>query len=285
MEDKPQSWLERLSQLLLREPRDREQLMELLRDAEARHLLDEQALAMIEGVLQVSEMQVRDIMIPRSQMIVVSEENTLDELLPLVIESEHSRFPVTGEDPNQIIGILVAKDLLPYLYLLQQNKKTNKSEKEIEFKLKEIIRPVSFIPESKRLNTLLEEFRVKHHHMAIIVDEYGSVAGLVTIEDVLEQIVGEIEDEHDFDEEAFIKKHNEATYIIKAITPIEEFNQYFDTNFSQDEFDTIGGLVLNAFGRLPKRGENIMIQNFRFKVLHADNRRIRLLQLRRTKTL
>jgi magnesium and cobalt transporter len=273
MEDKSQSWLERLSHLLLREPRDREQLMELLRDAEERHLLDEQALTMIEGVMQVSEMQVRDIMVPRSLMIVVSEEDTLDELLPVLIESEHSRFPVTGEDPNQIVGILVAKDLLPCFFKLS------------EFKLKDIIRPVSFIPESKRLNTLLEEFRVKHHHMAVIVDEYGSVAGLVTIEDVLEQIVGDIEDEHDFDEEDYIKKHNETTYIVKAITPIEEFNEYFKTDYSQEEFDTIGGLVSNAFGHLPKRGENITIKNFRFKVLHADSRRIRLLRCRRTKSL
>jgi magnesium and cobalt transporter len=274
MEDKHPGWFERLSHLLLREPKDREQLMDLLRDAGERNLFDQHALAMMEGVLQVSEMQVRDIMIPRPQMIVLSEENTLEELLPLVIESGHSRFPVTGEDPNQIIGILLAKDLLAHL---------SSKEKSHAFKLKENLRPAAFIPESKRLNTLLEEFRVKHHHMAIIVDEYGSTAGLVTIEDVLEQIVGEIEDEHDFDEETYIKKHSETTYIIKAITPIEEFNHYFQTHFNQEEFDTIGGLVLNAFGRFPKRGENIIMGNFRFKVLHADNRRIRLLRVRKIK--
>jgi magnesium and cobalt transporter len=274
VDEKHFTWFERLSHILLREPKDREQLMELLRDAEERNLLDEHALAMMEGVLQVSEMQVRDIMVPRTQMIAVSEESTLEELLPIVIESGHSRFPVMGEDPNQIIGILLAKDLLPHL---------SSKEKAREFKLKENLRPAAFIPESKRLNTLLEEFRVKHHHMAIIVDEYGSASGLVTIEDVLEQIVGEIEDEHDFDEETFIKKHSETTYIIKAITPIEEFNHYFQTNFNHEEFDTIGGLALNAFGRFPKRGENITIENFRFKILHADNRRIRLLRLRKMK--
>jgi magnesium and cobalt transporter len=273
MEEKSSTWLERLSQLLLREPQDREQLVELLRNAQERQLLDETALNMIEGVLQVSELQVRDVMVPRAQMITVSEENLLNEILPIIIESGHSRFPVIGEDPNQIEGILLAKDLIPYLW-----------QKEKIFKLKEVARPVTFIPESKRLNTLLQEFRVKHHHMAIVVDEYGGIAGLVTIEDVLEQIVGEIEDEYDFDEETFIKKHNDKTYIIKAITPIDEFNQYFNSHFSQEEFDTIGGLVINTFGRLPKRGENIKIDDFRFKVLHADNRRIRLLRARKLTT-
>jgi len=270
MEEK--SWLEKLSQLLLREPKDREQLVDLLRDAGERHLLDEHALTMMEGVLQVAEMQTRDIMVPRAEMVTLSHDNTLEEILPLVTQSGHSRFPVIGEEPNQITGILLAKDLLVYLF-----------QKEKVFKLNDILRPASFVPESKRLNTLLQEFRIKHNHMAIVVDEYGGIAGLVTIEDVLEQIVGEIEDEHDFDDDNFIKKHSENTYIIKAQTPIEEFNDYFKSQLSDEEFDTVGGLVTHAFGKLPRRGESITLQHFRFKVLHADNRRIRLLRLRKVK--
>ncbi len=271
--DKSQSWLERLGQFLLREPKDREQLVQLLHDARERKLLDEHALNMIEGVLQVSEMQVRDIMVPRAHMVVLSEKKPLDEILQALIQAGHSRYPVTGDDPNEIVGILLAKDILPSL-----------SQKKA-FKLKNILRPVSFVPESKRLNLLLQEFRLKHSHMAIVVDEYGSVSGLITIEDVLEQIVGDIEDEHDFDDEAFIKKHSEKTYIIKAQTPIEEFNHYFGTHHSDEEFDTIGGLVIKAFGHLPKRGESITFGDFRIKILHADHRRIRLMRLRKNHSL
>jgi magnesium and cobalt transporter len=268
------SWLERLSKALLREPQDREQLVELLRDAEQRHLLDSHSLAMIEGVLQVSEMRVSDIMIPRSQMVVVNANDSPEEYLPIIIESAHSRFPVLGEDRDEVVGILLAKDLINYLW---QNKAT-------KFQLRDILRPAIFVPESKRLDVLLQEFRINHNHLAIVVDEYGGIAGLVTIEDILEQIVGEIEDEYDVPEDLNIKKHSDTVYIIKALTPIEDFNQFFNANLSIAEFDTIGGLVLKAFGHLPKRGENIAIDRYRFKVLHADNRRIRLLRLKLPKT-
>jgi len=263
------SWLERLSFALLGEPKDREQLVELLRDAQQRELLDPEALTMIEGVLQVAEMQVRDIMVPRAQMAVVERDAALDKILPIVIESAHSRFPVIGDNRDEVVGILLAKDLLAYYG--QDNAKN--------FNVRDILRPAVFIPESKRLNVLLKEFRASRHHMALVVDEYGGVAGLVTIEDVLEQIVGEIVDEHDIEEDAYIKKHNDNVYAVKALTPIEEFNHYFFAEFSDDEFDTIGGLVMNRFGRLPRRGEVISIDRFRFKILNADSRRIHLLQV------
>lgn len=272
----PRSWLERLSQALLREPQDREQLVELLRDAEQRNLLDAQALAMIEGVLQISEMQVRDIMVPRAQMVIVEEKTELKDFLPSVIESGHSRFPVIGENKDEVIGILLAKDLLAY----------STAETQDNFNMREILRPAVFVPESKRLDKLLQEFRRNRNHMAMVVDEYGGVAGLVTIEDVLEQIVGEIEDEYDIDDESYIKQHSRTQFIVKALTPIEEFNQHFNAHLTTENFDTIGGLVTHAFGHLPKRGETIQIDQFRFKVLHADNRRIRLLRMTiRPKTL
>jgi len=263
------SWLERLSFALLGEPKDREQLVELLRDAQQRELLDPEALTMIEGVLQVAEMQVRDIMVPRAQMAVVERDAALDNILPVVIESAHSRFPVIDDNRDEVVGILLAKDLLAYYG--QDNAKN--------FNVRDILRPAVFIPESKRLNVLLNEFRASRNHMAIVVDEYGGVAGLVTIEDVLEQIVGEIVDEHDIEEDAYIMKHNDNVYAVKALTPIEEFNHYFFAKFSDDEFDTIGGLVMNRFGRLPRRGEVISIDRFRFKILNADSRRIHLLQV------
>lgn len=262
------TWLERLSQALLREPQDREQLVDLLRDAAQRDLLDAQALTMIEGVLQISEMQVRDIMIPRAQMIVVELDSDPKDFLPEVIESAHSRFPVIGENRDEIEGILLAKDLLKYNF-----------QADAEFDMREILRPAVFVPEGKHLDRLLQEFRVNRNHMAIVVDEYGGVAGLVTIEDVLEQIVGEIEDEYDIDEETFIKKHADSQYIVKALTPIEEFNEYFATHLDDNEFDTIGGLVMQTLGRLPKQGEIINLDKFRFKVLRADNRRIHLLRV------
>ena len=263
------SWLDRLSQALLIEPKDREQLTTLLRNAQQRNLLDADALAMIEGVLEVSEMQVRDIMIPRSQMVVVSQEVPPEEFLPVVIESAHSRFPVIGDNRDEVVGVLLAKDLLAYF---------TKQDRE-SFNIRDILRPAVFIPESKRLIVLLKEFRANRNHMAIVVDEYGGVAGLVTIEDVLEQIVGDIEDEHDFSEDLFIVKHNDTRYTAKALTPIEEFNEQFDSNFSDDEFDTIGGLLINKFGRVPSRGEETSIDRFKFKILRADSRRIHLLQI------
>lgn len=268
IETPQRSWLERLSIALLREPQDREQLVKLLRDAEQRQLLNAEALMMIEGVLQISDMQVRDIMVPRAQMVTIELNEKLAEFLPQIINSGHSRFPVIGEDHNEVVGILLAKDLLTY----------NDTQK-TRFNMRDVLRPAVFVPESKRLDTLLQEFRRNRNHIAIVVDEYGSVAGLVTIEDILEQIVGEIEDEYDIDEETFIKKHSDNQYTIKALTPIEEFNQYFHSNLDDSEFDTIGGLVMQAFGHLPKRGEAVIINGFRFKVLSADNRRIRLLRM------
>lgn len=273
-EDRPsngstqRSWLERLSQALLGEPRDREELLELLRDAQRRDLFDADALAMIEGALQVSEMQVRDIMIPRAQMVVVPRDVSPEEILPIIVESGHSRFPVIGESRDEVVGILLAKDLLRYF-----------AEGREGFSVRDTLRPAVFVPESKRLNVLLKEFRASRNHMAIVVDEYGGVAGMVTIEDVLEQIVGEIEDEHDIDEETYILKHSRLNYIVKALTPIEDFNEYFGTQFSDEEFDTIGGLVANKLGHLPKRGEITRVGVMRFKVLRADNRRIHLLQV------
>lgn len=261
-------WLDKLGQVLSGEPRNREQLVELLRDAEQRALLDADALAMIEGVLQVSEMQVRDIMIPRSQMVMVERDESLHEFLPEVIESAHSRFPVTGENRDDVIGILLAKDLLAYVAEAESRK----------FNIRDILRPAVFVPESKRLNVLLKEFRASRNHMAIVVDEYGGIAGLVTIEDVLEQIVGEIIDEHDIDEDSYIKQLSDTRFTIKALTSIEDFNEHFSAEFDDAEFDTIGGLVLNEFKRLPRRGETTTIGRFRFKILHADSRRIHLLE-------
>jgi magnesium and cobalt transporter len=274
-EDRPstgaaqRSWRDRISQALLAEPKDREQLIQLLRDAQRRALFDADALAMIEGVLQVSEMQVRDIMIPRSQMEVLSREGAPADMLPTIVESGHSRFPVIGESRDEVVGILLAKDLLRFFA----------SDNTESFNIREVLRPAVFIPESKRLNVLLKEFRSNRNHMAIVVDEYGGVAGMVTIEDVLEQIVGEIEDEHDLDEDYYIRKHSETHFTVKALTPIEDFNEYFETRFSDEEFDTIGGLLVHEFGHLPKRGETVTIDNFLFKVLRADNRRIHMFHL------
>ncbi len=263
------SWLERLGQALSGEPKSRQELIEILREAQQRHLLDADALAMIEGVLEVSEMQVREIMIPRSQMVVVERDASLDEILPVITESAHSRFPVIGESKDEVVGILLAKDLLSYFM----------GDRRRSFNMRDILRPAVFIPESKRLNVLLKEFRASRNHMAIVVDEYGGVDGLVTIEDVLEQIVGEIVDEHDVEDEVYIMKHSASEYTVKALTPIGEFNEYFSSDISDEEFDTIGGFVMRRFGHLPQRGETIDIGRFRFKVLHADSRRINLLQL------
>lgn len=269
MAEEEKSLLERLKQALMWEPHNRTELVQLLRQASENKLVDIDAVAMIEGVLQVSEMQVRDIMVPRSQMIVVHQDESPEEFLPTIIDSKHSRFPVMGENRDEVIGVLLAKDLLRYMF-----------EKHDQFILKNVLRPTVFIPESKRLNVLLREFRANRNHMAMVLDEYGGVAGLVTIEDVLEQIVGEIKDEYDIKEnEHNITQIGKKQYNVKALTSIEDFNIYFNVNFSDAEFDTIGGLVLKSFGHLPKRNENINIDGFNFKVLHADNRRIRLLRV------
>jgi len=275
------SWLGRLTQSLLNKPfssvpKDREQLAAVLRDAEKEGLLNHDALAMIEGVLTVADMQVRDVMVPRSQMIVVEESASPDTFLPVVIESAHSRFPVVGDSRDEIVGILLAKDLLAYI---GERDAQSAEATDRHFHLNDLLRPAVFIPESKRLNILLKDFRANRNHMAIVVDEYGGVAGLVTIEDVLEQIVGDIEDEHDFADDAFIVKHSGQQFTLKALTPIDEFNEYFDAELSDDGVDTIGGLLMREFGRMPGRDEQCKIGRFEFKVLRADSRRIHLLQL------
>ena len=259
--DKP-GRLDRLSALLLREPEDREQLVQLLHSAYENSLLDADALSMIEGVLQVSEMQVRDIMIPRSQMDVIDITDPPEKFIPHVIETAHSRFPVIDENKDDVIGILLAKDLLRY-YAGE------------DFDVRDMLRPAVFIPEAKRLNVLLKEFRSNRNHIAIVVDEYGGVAGMVTIEDVLEQIVGDIEDEYDFDEtEDNIIRDINGRYRVKALTEIADFNEALGTDFSDEEFSTIGGLVVSKFGHLPKRGEQITFDNLSFTVLRADSRRL-----------
>ena len=260
------TWLERVGALLMREPEDRDQLVELLRSAYDRNLLDSDALSMIEGVLQVAEMQARDIMIPRAQMDVIDISEPPDKFIPLVIETNHSRFPVIEQDKDHVIGILLAKDLLRYY------------AGEEEFNVRDMLRPVVFIPESKRLNVLLKDFRANRNHIAIVVDEYGGVAGLVTIEDVLEQIVGDIEDEYDFDEtEDDIIADKSGAWRVKAVTEIGKFNTTFGTQFDDGDHDTIGGLVLKQFGRMPKRGDQLTVDNLSFKVLRADSRRLHLL--------
>ncbi len=262
------SVLDRISAFLMREPEDREQLLQLLHSAYERNLLDADALAMIEGVLQVSEMQARDIMIPRSQMDVIDIGESPAQFIPEVIQTAHSRFPVIGENKDNVIGILLAKDLLRYY------------AGEEEFNVREMLRPAVFIPESKPLNVLLKEFRASRNHIAIVVDEYGGVAGLVTIEDVLEQIVGDIEDEHDIDDlDEKIVEERGGQYRVKALTEIADFNEFFQTDYDDAEVDTIGGLVLKRFGRIPKRGEQISFDNLSFKVLRADSRRMHLLQV------
>ena len=267
--NKTRSWFERLSDMLIREPKDREQLMSVLRDAEERDILSAEMLRMIESVLQVSEMQVRDVMVPKAQMVIVEHDCPLETVLPLIIESGHSRFPVVDFSHNDVIGILLAKDILKFL----EHKETSLSQ------IQALLRPAVFVPQSKRLDILLREFRINRNHMAIVIDEYGHVAGLVTIEDVLEQIVGDIEDEYDIDEDDAIKKHADGHYIIKATIPIDDFNEYFNTELSDEEFDTIGGLIAKGLGHLPKRGEILQLSNFKFKVLHSDNRRIHLLEV------
>ncbi len=261
--------MERLSMMLLREPEDREQLITLLHSAYERNLLDADALSMMEGVIQVSEQQVREIMIPRAQMDVIDISQPPEQFIPFVIEAAHSRFPVTDGDKDNIIGILLAKDLLRY-YAGE------------EFNVRDMLRPAVFVPESKRLNVLLRDFRGNRNHIALVVDEYGGVSGMVTIEDVLEQIVGDIADEYDFDEdEDNIIRQNDAHWRIKADTEIADFNEAVGANFSDEECDTVGGLVLNAAGRLPKRGEVIALGEWQFTVLRADSRRLHSLMAER----
>ncbi|MCB1824605.1 MAG: CBS domain-containing protein [Candidatus Competibacteraceae bacterium] len=261
------SWLERLSSALMGEPKDRDELMALLRDAQQRELLDADSFKMMEGVMKVSETQVRDVMIPRAQMVVLEHDWNLERLIAEIVESGHSRLPVIDESKDNVIGILIVKDLLSHAF-----------DRREDFDLHALLRPAKFIPESKRLNILLKEFRGNRLHMAIVVDEYGGVAGLITIEDVLEEIVGEIDDEHDTDNDsAFIRSQGDS-FIVKALTPVEDFNEYFQATLSDERADTVGGLVMMELGRLPKGGETVDLDRFHFRVLRADNRRIHLLE-------
>lgn len=263
------SLFDKLSRIFLALPHNRQELLEILQASFKRNLLDIDALSMIEGVLQVSEIQVRDIMIPRSHMVVLEEDTTYEEMLPVIGNSGHSRFPVIGENRDEIVGVLLAKDLLRYV----------DSESRKEFDIKDVLRKTIFVPESKRLNVLLKEFRASRNHMAIVVDEYSGVAGLVTIEDVLEQIVGDIDDEHDVEDVGNIRRMGVNRYSIKALTSIEEFNEFFESSFSEDDSDTLAGMLMRHLGHLPKRGEAITIENYLFKVMSADSRRIKHVQL------
>ena len=267
------SWLEKLSQAFVHEPRTRQELLELLRDAQQNKLIDSEVLTIVEGAIQVADLQVRDIMVPRSQVISIKAGQQPHEFLPSILEAAHSRYPVVGDSVDEVLGVLLAKDLLPLI--LQPDHS--------DFDMQRLLRPATFVPESKRLNVLLREFRANHNHMAIVIDEYGCVAGLVTIEDVLEQIVGDIEDEHDVEEDSYIRPLPSGDFLIKALTPLEHFNEFFESKFSDDEFDTVGGLVMGSFGHLPKRNEITQIDDFRFRIISADSRRIHLLRMARVK--
>ncbi len=264
-------WYRRLKRVLRGEAATREDLLEMLRDGRWRTVLDADELGMLQGVLEVSQTQVRDVMIPRSHMVVIDLESPREEVLRTIIECGHSRFPVIGDDRDEVIGILLAKDVLRHFVETPQQ----------AFDLKGLLRSATFIPESKRLNTLLKEFRVSRNHMAIVVDEYGGTAGLLTIEDVLEEIVGDIGDEHDPQEAERISKQDESHYHVRALTRIDEFNEYFGSELDDDDYDTIGGLVIDQLGRLPRRGESVLFGGFRFKVLQADRRRVHGLEVTR----
>jgi magnesium and cobalt transporter len=262
-------WLRKLSRRMAGEAQDRGEVIDFLREATLRGVVEGDALPMLEGVLTVGDIQVRDIMVPRSQMTVVNRDEEPEVLLKTVIESGHSRFPVIDEDREKIVGVLLAKDLLR---LAAQDDVS-------QFDIKEFMRPAVFVPESKRLNVLLREFRRSRVHMAIVADEYGGIAGLVTIEDVIEQIVGDIDDEHDVDEDVNIRRDGEHQYIVRGQTPIDEFNEYFQTDLSDDEFDTVAGLVMKQLGRLPRRGETVQLADCELKVMRFDRRRIDSLRL------
>ncbi len=263
-------WLKRLWRTFAAEPRDRQELLHLLREARARGLFEADALSMIEGVLAVSDLHARDVMVPRAQMVYVRRDDPVGRILPTVVESGHSRFPVMDEDRDDIVGILLAKDLL----------RLCGHEEQERFEIREFMRPPVFVPESKRLDVLLREFRGNRQHMAIVVDEYGGVAGLITIEDVIEQIVGEIDDEFDVDDDQNVRKEAERQYAVRGVTRIEEFNEHFGTHFPEEQgFETVAGLLMRQFGRLPRRGESVIIDGFEFRVMRADRRRIDALRV------
>ncbi|MFY7697745.1 MAG: HlyC/CorC family transporter [Legionella sp.] len=261
------NWLHRLKQFLQTGPQSKDELVTLLRDAQLRALIDAETLAMLEGVILFSQMKVRDIMLPKKQMAFIPQKASLHHIIDIVTKTGHSRFPVASDNSDEIVGILHAKDLLRF-----------QDQQPEHFNLMNIVRQATFVPESKRLDSLLREFRSNRNHMAIVVDEYGAVAGFVTLEDIIEQIIGDIEDEFDIDEEAYIKAHGDARYIIKAHTPIAEFNEQLHANFSDISYDTIGGIVMTNFGYLPKRGETITIEQFEFRIINSDARRIKLLE-------
>ncbi len=262
-ENESRGWLERLTHFLSGDPQSRSDLEGVLALATDKDIIDEDARSIMEGALAVSDMQVRDIMIPRSHMEVIRADASLEEVLPQIIQAAHSRYPVIDDSLDDVIGILLAKDLLPLIL-----------NREGPFSVRENMRPLVKVPESKRLNVLLREFRQTRNHMAIVIDEYGGVAGLITIEDVLEEIVGEIEDETDTDEGRDIRRLSDTDFFVKAQTPIEDFNGFFNTELSDDEYDTIGGLVLNAFGHLPSRNDVIQFDGYQFTVINADQRRL-----------
>ena len=263
------SVIKKICKALLKSEQDKSTLLDLIRDAQRAGVIHMDALSMIEGVLQVSEMRVRDIMVPRTHMVVVQENMDVDDMLPIVANSGHSRFPVVDESLDEIVGILLAKDLAHY---------SDAGSRE-SFDMKDILRPAVFVPESKRLDVLLKDFRASRNHMAVVVDEYSGVAGLVTIEDVLEQIVGEIDDEHDAADVTNIRRHGKQRYSVRGLTPIVEFNQFFGTRFSNEHFDTIAGLVINQIGHVPERGEEVDIDRFQFKVVSSNSRRINNMQV------
>jgi magnesium and cobalt transporter len=272
----PMSWFERIKQSLFsaNKPRDKKQLINLLHDAEQRNLVNIDALGMIEGVLKVTDTHVRDVMIPRAQLTVLNLNDPPEKLVETIVKSGYSRFPVIGENLDDIQGIFLAKDLLDYYAKGGESK----------FNMRDVMRSAVFIPESKRLNVLLREFRTSRNHIAIVVNEYGGVAGLVTIEDVIEEIVGEIDDEYDIDEEIFIKQGDNGEYIVQALTPIEEFNEYFRSSFNDDEFDTISGLLLKEFAHLPRKGEQIELDGFHFEVTETNRRHIITLKVKKIST-
>ena len=266
-ENDSMSWLMRLKHLLHVEPQTKEQLIELLRDAKVRTLIDAETLSMLEGAIVFAELQVRDIMLPKKQMTCIDQNTELNDIIMTVTHSGHSRFPVTGDSKDEVIGILHAKDLLRF-----------QSNKPLAFDLSDIVRSAPIVPESKRLDALLNDFKTNRNHMAIVVDEYGAVSGFVTLEDIIEQIVGDIADEFDIDEEAFIKTHSNGHYIIKAHMPIDEFNEQLHSHFSDETYDTIGGIIMAQFGYLPKAGDKIEIEEFIFTIISADARRILLIE-------
>lgn len=263
------NWLKKNNRFFGTEPENKKELIEVLRESKTRDLMDNEGLSMMEGVLQVAEMRVRDIMIPRANMAVIQRDASLDEIIKIVNDSQHSRYPVIGDDKGEVVGLLLAKDLLSYC----------NSEKANAFDVRDLIRNAVYVPESKRLNVMLKDFKSGRTHMAIVVDEYGAAAGVVTIEDVLEQIVGEIEDEHDYEDGLSIFQQNDHEFTLKASTSIEEFNEYFKVEFDDSEFDTIAGLVIRAFGHMPSKEESVDIDQFHFKILRADSRRVYLLKM------